>query len=211
MLKKSLKFSAFLFLLVIVALLISNYTINKSSEKLLFSKTSETPKKRVGIILGTVKYLSNNQVNLYYKYRLQAAVELYKAQKISYILVSGDNSAKDYDEPTSFKEDLITLGVPSEKIYLDYAGFRTLDSMVRAKEIFGIKDCIIISQKFHNQRAIFLAKRNGIKAIGYSAKDVPKPYGLKTQIREKFARAKVFIDLLIAKKPKFLGEKIEIK
>lgn len=101
-------------------------------------------------------------------------------------------------------------GIPAHKIYEDFAGFRTLDSVVRAKEIFGQKSFIIISQKFHNERAIFLAQKNGILAYGYNAKDVNQKAGFKTNVREKFARVKVFIDLLIGKEPKFSGEKIII-
>ena len=85
-----------------------------------------------------------------------------------------------------------------------------MDSVVRAKEVFGQDSITFISQEFHNERAIFLAERNGVNAIGFNAKDLPGKYGIKTQIREYFARAKVFLDLLFRVQPKFLGEKIEI-
>jgi len=136
---------------------------------------------------------------------------LYKAGKISFIVVSGDNSRKTYDEPTQMKADLVLGGVPEEVIFLDYAGFRTWDSVVRIKEIFSQDDFTIISQRFHNERAIYLAQRHGINAVAFNAKDVNKYYGLKTNIREKLARVKVFVDLLTNKKPRFLGEKIEIQ
>ncbi len=121
-------------------------------------------------MLGTVKLLASGRVNLFYLYRINAAVKLYKSGKINFILVSGDNGNKGYDEPTDFKKDLIKRGIPADKIFLDYAGFRTLDSVIRAKEIFGIKLVTIISQKFHNERAIYLAEQNGINAIAYNAK-----------------------------------------
>ena len=105
---------------------------------------------------------------------------------------------------------LIEKGVPANVIYLDYAGFRTLDSMIRAKEIFGQNEFIVVSQEFHNQRAVYIARQNGINAYGYNAKDVNKQAGLKTNIREYFARAKVFIDDWFGVNPKFLGEKIEV-
>ncbi len=126
-------------------------------------------------------------------------------------MVSGDNGNKDYDEPTDFKEELIKRGIPKDKIFLDYAGFRTLDSVIRSKEIFGQKSITIISQEFHNERAIYLAHKSGIKAIGFNANDVSGKYGIRVQIREYLARTKVFIDILFDVKPKFLGEKIEIK
>ena len=135
---------------------------------------------------------------------------LFKAQKVDYILISGDNSRQGYDEPTDMKEALVAQGVPSQKIYLDYAGFRTLDSVVRAKEIFSLTQLTVVSQAFHDQRAIYLAQKYGIDAIGFCAKDVDKYTGFKTSVREYFARVKVFWDLTFGVKPKFLGEKIEI-
>nr|WP_300354194.1 ElyC/SanA/YdcF family protein [Chryseobacterium sp.] len=115
---------------------------------------------------------------------------------MEYIIVSGDNSRKDYNEPEDMQLTLMQYGIPEDKIFLDFAGFRTLDSVVRAKEIFGQKKLIIISQKFHNERAVFLARKNGIEAYGYNAKDVNKYAGLKTNSREYLAKAKVYWDLI---------------
>lgn len=135
---------------------------------------------------------------------------MYKANKIKYILVSGDNSSLSYNEPQMMKEDLIKLGIPESKIILDYAGFRTLDSVARCSLVFNEKDVIVISQKFHNERAIYLADSYTIKMQGYNAIDVNKYYGFKTNVREKFARVKLIFDLIFGKKPKFLGKKIVI-
>ena len=126
-------------------------------------------------------------------------------------MVSGDNGSQYYNEPNVFKKDLVKGGIPAERIFLDYAGFRTLDSMVRAKAIFGLEDVTIISQKFHNERAIYLAEKKGLHAIGFNADGISLNQGLKVQIREYFARVKVFIDLALNTQPKFFGEKIEIK
>lgn len=185
--------------------------VEKTASDKVFNSTEEIPYNKVGLFLGTGKILSNGRINLYYKYRIDAAVELFKAGKIDYILVSGDNSTKDYDEPSTIKEDLIKNGIPANRIFLDYAGFRTLDSVVRCKEIFGQSSITIISQQFHNERAIYIAKRKDIDAVGFNAQDVNVNYGFKTQIREKFARVKMVLDLIFGKKPKFLGEKIKIK
>ncbi|SDX83543.1 SanA protein [Lutibacter oricola] len=209
--KNTLRLAFRFFIFCCVAVILCSYLIAETTQEHLYSKVENVPKHRVGVVLGTSKILTNGNVNLYYKYRLNAAYELYKADKIEFILISGDNSTKTYDEPSTFKNDLIALGVPENKIYLDYAGFRTLDSMVRAKEIFGLTDFIVISQKFHNERAVYIARAKGINAIGYNAKNVSSRYGFKTNLREKFARVKVFLDFLLFKKPKFLGEKIEIK
>ena len=167
---------------------------------------------QVGSLLSTSKYLQNGNINLYYQYRLEATVSLYQNGKIDYILISGDNGQKSYNEPETFKDDLIKSGIPADKIYLDYAGFRTLDSIVRAKEIFGQNKITIISQKFHNERAIYISENKDIEAVGFNAKDVTFRYGLKIQIRELLARTKMMIDLyVINEQPKFLGDKIQIR
>ena len=139
-----------------------------------------------------------------------AAAELYKAGKVKYIIVSGDNGRVGYDESSDMKQVLISLGVPEFVIYLDYAGFRTLDSVVRCKEVFEQKDIIVVSQKFHNQRAVFLSKVKGLEAIGYNAQDVTFRQGYVVLLREKLARVKAVLDVLVGKGPKFYGPKVAI-
>ena len=142
-----------------------------------------------------------------YVYQIRAAAELMKADKIKYLIISGDNGNKAYDEPTSMRSDLMSNGIDSTLIFLDYAGFRTFDSMKRLKEIFDQDFVTVISQKFHNERAIYIANRLGITAIGFNAKDVSQ---FQTMIREKFARTKAFIGFLLGTKPKYLGKKVVI-
>lgn len=185
--------------------------IENATENRTYWNLKEVPKNKVGLVLGTSNRLVGGGSNPYYTNRIKATLELFKAGKIDYVLVSGDNSTQYYNEPTVFKKDLVLGGIPSEKIFLDYAGFRTLDSMVRAKFIFGLDSVTIISQKFHNERAIYLAEQKGLFAIGYNADDISIKQGLKIHIREYFARVKVFIDLALNTQPKFFGEKIEIK
>lgn len=169
------------------------------------------PYNKVGLLLGTSKLLANGQNNKYFDNRIKATVALYKAAKIKYIVISGDNSTYHYNEPEDMKQALLQAGIPENAIYLDYAGFRTLDSVVRCKEIFGQHTITIVSQPFHNARAIFIARQNQMEAVGYNATDVNKYMGIKTRIREVAARVKLYIDLyLINKQPKFMGEKIEI-
>ncbi len=210
MLKKLLIGSILFLIICVISIYFSNFIIEKKTDNLTFNTIDSISTYKVGVVLGTSKFLQNGNVNLYYKYRLNAAFELFSANKIEFILLSGDNSTIDYDEPSTFKNDLIALGVPENKIYLDYAGFRTLDSMVRAKKIFGLSEFVVISQKFHNQRAVYIANNYGIKVVGYNAKNVSSRYGFKTNLREKLARVKVFVDVLINKQPKFLGKKINI-
>lgn len=205
-----LKSGVILAVLSLIFIIGANIIVHISTSKKTYNSAEEIPYNKVGLLLGTSKYLTSGHVNLYYKYRIEAAAKLFKSGKIDYILVSGDNSHKEYNEPVTIKNDLIKKGVPGNKIVLDYAGFRTLDSVVRCKEIFDQNSITIISQQFHNERAIYIAKRKKIKAIGFNAKDVNVHYGFKTQVREKFARVKMMLDLTFGKKPKFLGKKIII-
>lgn len=211
MIKKKSTILLLIFIISIALTFTANHSIEKNAENKTFSNASKIKKNKVGLVLGTAKFLKNGEINLYFKYRINATVELYKKGKIDFILVSGDNGNKNYDEPTDFKNELIKKGIPANKIFLDYAGFRTLDSVVRAKEVFGQTSITIISQKFHNERAIYLAEKNGISAIGFNARDLSGKYGLKTKIREYFARTKAYLDILFGVKPKFLGRKIEIQ
>ncbi len=194
----------------VISLIVCNQTIKKHTAAQIYNEVITIPQNKVGLLLGTSPKLKNGNNNLYFDYRILAAVELYKAGKIKYILISGDNRREDYNEPEEMKKALMQKGIPEKFIYLDYAGFRTLDSVIRAKEVFGQNQLTIISQRFHNERAIYLAEKNGINAIGYNAKDVNAYAGLKTNIRELLARVKMFIDLAIDKQPHFLGEKIII-
>ena len=208
--KKMIVFAVIVLLLPMLLMFFSNFMIQKYAENKTYTSIYEIPKNKVGLVLGTAKYSSAGGINLYFRYRINAAVELFQNGKIDFILVSGDNETINYNEPRDFKKELIKRGIPEEKIFLDYAGFRTLDSVIRAKEVFGQEEITIISQKFHNERAIYLAENNNMKAIGYNADDPSINYGLKTQFREYFARTKAFLDILFKVEPKFLGKRIEI-
>ncbi len=209
--KKHFKILALLLGVPFLLILLCNHTINSAAVGKTFFDLGNIPKNRVGLVLGTSKKLVSGHPNPYYTFRINATVALYKAGKIEFVLVSGDNGTIYYNEPTTIKKDLIKGGVPEEKIFLDYAGFRTLDSMVRAKEVFGLDKVTVISQKFHNERAIYLAEKKGLSAIGYNARDVEGKQGFKVRFREYFARVKVFLDLMFNTQPKFFGEMVEIQ
>ena len=187
-----------------------NRVIEKNASGRVFTQVEQTPYNRTGLVLGTTPELDDGRPNLYFDYRMDAAAALYHAGKVRYLLISGDNHRKQYNEPEEMKKALLARGIPEEVMYLDYAGLRTLDSVVRAKEIFGQDSITIISQKFHNERAVYLADAYGLEAVGYNARDVRTYTGLKTRIRELFARVKVFIDLAFGKQPKYLGEPIPL-
>ena len=177
-----------------------NLTIIEYSKGRIYDNVKEIPYKEVGLLLGTSPTTINGWTNIYYTYRINAAVKLYKAKKISRILISGDGKEKSYDEPKYMRRDLIKRGIPAHKITLDKKGLRTYDSVINAKETFGLSNFTVISQRFQNERAIYLAGHNDIDAIGYNAKDAPNQKGksaVKVRIREVFAKVKVFMDLIL--------------
>ena len=196
---------------VLLCIVCSNYWITNSTKTQLYNDVTKIPYRKVGLVLGASKKTTRGTSNLYFDFRIQAAYQLYKAHKVQYLLVSGDNHIKGYDEPSDMREALILLGVPDSCIVLDYAGFRTLDSVVRCDEVFGEDSVTIISQEFHNQRAVFIANKNNISAIAFNAQEVNKHYSFKTRIREYFARVKCVLDIyILGTSPKFLGDKIKI-
>jgi len=190
---------------------LSSFLIKKTAEPYIFSEIKEVPHNEIGLLLGTSKFLKNGNVNPYYQNRINTAVKLYYAGKIDIIIVSGDNSTKYYNEPITMKKDLMHMGIPSNAIVMDFAGFRTLDSVVRARKVFAQKKFTIISQKFHNERALFIARNQNIEAIAFNAGDVSFSKGLKTMARESLARVKAVIDIfIINKQPKYLGAKEDV-
>jgi SanA protein len=208
--KSFLKFLLSLFISLLIVVFICNIWIIASTKKQLYDSLQDIPENHVGVVLGASKHSKYGGINQYFKYRMQAAAELYKAGKVKHLLLSGDNSKKYYDEPGDMKNYLLQLGIPESAMTLDYAGFRTFDSMIRAKKVFGLKKFTIISQKFHNQRAVFICNHHNIDVIAYNAKDVSDGGGFKTHLREYFAKAKAIIDLITNKEPYFLGDPIQI-
>lgn len=165
---------------------------------------------RVGLVLGTARQLRSGAPNPHYRHRIAAAAALYHGGKVSFLLVSGDNSRRDYDEPTMMRDDLIAAGVPADRIVRDYAGFRTLDSVVRAREVFGVEEALVISQEFHVARALYLGDHRGLRLEGFAAADATGGSALRVRTREVLARTLAVFDVLLARRPKFLGPKIAI-
>lgn len=212
-----MRYKKILFYIIIVAFILSllsiffaDYAINKATTKYLYGSVDEVHVCKSALLLGTSKLLDSGNINPYFKNRIDATVELYESGKISHIVISGDNSRKEYNEPQDMKDALVLRGISSEDITLDYAGFNTYDSVQRMKKIFSQKEFIIVSQKFHNQRAIYISQSIGLKAYGYNAQDLDSYYGFKVNMREKLARVKMFIDIIFKREPKFLGDKIDI-
>nr|WP_160425615.1 ElyC/SanA/YdcF family protein [Gilliamella sp. Pas-s27] len=196
----------FFLMAVIVSL---DYWISYKTAPYIYHDENKLPYREIGVVLGTSKYVRNGVINGFYQNRIDGAIELYWQGKVNYLLLSGDNALLSYNEPITMKKDLIKAGIPSDSIVLDYAGFRTLDSVVRANKVFDANDFTIITQEFHCERAIFIALAQGIQAQCFA---VPSPKSMKlVRIREMFARVSAFIDLYILKKePKYLGPVIPI-
>jgi SanA protein len=197
--------------LPVLSILGATSLIDWSASGRTYSDVRLIPHRRVGLVLGCVKFLPGGWPNPFFSYRIEAAAELYRAGKVDYLLVSGDNHVRSYDEAKDMKASLMEAGVPSEKIYCDYAGFRTLDSVVRAREVFGQAEITIVSQEFHNRRAIFIAHHRGLDAIGFNAADVDAYDSFKTRCREQLARVNTLLDVfLFRRQPKFLGPKVTL-
>jgi len=188
-----------------------DFYVTQQTASKTYNDVAKVPHRKVGLLLGCSKYAANGQISTFYKNRIDAAVQLYKAGKVDFILASGDNRTPQYNEPKWMHDDLVKRGVPANKIYMDYAGLRTLDSVVRCSRVFGETKITVISQAFHNQRAIFIANYWGIDAIGFNAKDVESSSGTTVLIREKLARMLMMMDLWTGTKPKHLGDEITIK
>ncbi len=196
------------FLLLII---VSNYIVEKSAQGKLFDRVENVPACATALVFGTSPNTRYGE-NLYYKYRMEAVAALWKAGKVKHIIVSGDNSTEYYDEATDMKKALNAIGVPDSVITLDYAGFRTLDSVVRCKWVFGQGNIILVSQQFQNERALFIAEHFGINAVAFNAQQPPQHIFGRNNIREYLARVKAILDIyLLGTKPKFPGPPEPIK
>ncbi len=188
----------------------ANYAATRAGKGILFDDVADVPAQRAALVFGCSEKLGKRD-NLYFKYRIQAAVELWEAGKVDFIIVSGDNREKYYNEPVAMRKALVKRGVPFDKIVCDYAGLRTLDSVVRAKKIFGLDHLILVSQKFQNERAAYIAKANGMVVYGYNARNVDGYAARKTEDREVLARVKMWLDVNITnKQPRHLGKKEKV-
>jgi len=199
-------------LVFIVFVLASNIWVVSSTEDKVYSDLADLPNHRVALVLGTSHRLISGGPNPFFEKRMETAAELYRMQKIDHFILSGDNSTKYYNEPAEMKRALISLGVPDSAIVLDYAGLRTLDSVVRSKEIFGQEKVIIITQPFHCYRALFISNYYGIDAVAMVADGPDFDRSIKVRLREYLARTKAVLDLYILKTtPRFLGKKEDLK
>ncbi len=188
--------------LAIIAVFAVNFAIYAFSAPYIYDKNSQIPHAQVAIILGA-SVLSNTTLSAILKDRADEAIELYRLKKTDKILVSGDNGAVNYNEVDPVRTYLLKNGVLDQDIFLDHAGFDTYSTMYRARDIFQVSDALIVSQSFHLPRAVFIARKLGLRAYGVRADNVPVLF--INYLREVVANEKAVYDLILAVKPKFLG------
>lgn len=206
--RKLYKFGIVLLVLVGVFLLISNWWIVSSTRQHVYADWKQLPENRIALVLGTSHKTSKGDPNPFFERRMDLAAQLYTNGKIDHFIVSGDNRSKYYNEPLAMKKALLKRGVPDSAITLDYAGLRTLDSIVRCKEIFGQNKITIVTQPFHSYRALFICDFYDMDAVAMVTDEPGGKAGFKLTFREYFARTKAVLDLYVLKtSPKFMGPK----
>ncbi len=209
-LKKFAKFIIWIVISITLFVIGTNIWVVLSTKDRIYN-ISKVTANDVALVLGTSKRTVTGGENRFFKERMSTAAMLHHKGFIKHIIVSGDNGSKYYNEPIDMLNALSDLSFPDSAVSLDYAGFRTLDSVVRSKEVFGQDAITIVTQQFHCYRALFIADYFGIKVIAVSA-DQGGPIGNALAAREVLARTMSVLDLyVLQRKPKYLGEKIELK
>ncbi|MBX2898691.1 MAG: YdcF family protein [Cyclobacteriaceae bacterium] len=190
----------------------TNLWVISSTQSRVLTDYRHLPDSGVALVLGTSHRLSNGDPNPFFHNRMETAAALYQQGKIVHFIVSGDNRTKYYNEPLEMQKALIKLGVPATAITLDYAGLRTLDSIVRCKEIFGQQSITIITQPFHSYRALFISDYYKVNAVALVASEPEDERATRVYAREYLARAKAVLDLyLLGTEPRHLGDKEPIQ
>ena len=199
--------------LAVVSVLALNEWIVRSTRSAVFTEMNALPQNDVALVLGTGKLLrGSGKINPHFRKRVEAAAALYHAGKVKHLLLSGDNHVAGYDEPTDMAEALMALEVPPSAMTLDYAGFRTLDSVVRARKVFGQSRVTIVTDDFHAARSVFLARHEGLDAVAFCSVKVSTLFSARTRVREVGARVKAALDVYVLNtRPHFLGEPIQIQ
>lgn len=177
--------------------LFSNWWVVYNTKNQIYFDIDKLPANDIGLVLGTSKFVMTGKENLFFRYRMEATARLWKEGKVKYLILSGNNDSEYYNEPVDMQRALIKLGVPASVMTLDYAGYRTFDSVVRCKDVFNQEKITIISQNFHNARALYIGNHEGIEAIAFAAQDVPDGYSLRTLIREYLARPYAMLDVYV--------------
>lgn len=208
-LRRILGFFIVLALVSLILMAAADAYVRFLAKNRLYETVEAVPAGRPALVFGTAPYLAPGVDNPYFKARMEAAAALWKSGKVPFIIVSGDNRSRDYNEPQAMQNELVARGVPADRIVRDFAGLRTLDSVVRVKEVFGQTSVIFVTQGFHNERAICLARHHSIDAIGLNSGGEPAGVaGARNWLRERLARVRMILDLYVFDTgPKHLGPK----
>lgn len=206
--KRMLKTLIIVSFAAIVFVLLCNVWVVVSTRSHSYFSVKSLPATPVGLVLGTSKTTFDGKENLFFKYRMEAAARLFKEGKVKYLILSGNNDSKYYNEPLDMQKAILALGVPLNALELDYAGYRTFDSVIRSKEIFKENNITIVSQDFQNARALYIAKSEGINAVAFAAQDVPSGYSVRTLVREYLARPKAVLDVHVYRPPTLLNNEM---
>ncbi len=199
------------FLLLLSAFAAANLWIIHSARPFIYADITALPPNAVGLVLGTGPFTAKGNTNLHFTVRVEAAAELYKSGKVKHLLLSGDNHIRGYDEPTEMKNALLKLGIPESAMTLDYAGLRTLDSMERARKIFGQTKLTLVTEPFHAARSVFLARHFGIEPVVFCAEELPGMWTNNMRVREAAARVVAVLDVYLWHRgARHLGEPITI-
>lgn len=187
--------------------LAANGWVIGSTHQLIYDDLSRIPPHGVALLLGTSPYTHTGRHNLLFANRIKAATALYQAHLVRQVLVSGANPGPAYNEPRKMYQALRRHGVSGGAITLDFAGFRTLDSIIRAHRVFKLDSFIVVSQRYHEYRALFLARHEGLNAVGYTWPNEDQRQSIRTEAREYLARIKAVLDLYVLyTRPRFLGK-----
>lgn len=199
-------------LFILFTLTINLYVIN-FSKKYIFSDIKDVPEKYAVIVPGA-SVVNNRSVSHVLRDRIEAGVDLLQKGTVIKFMISGDHGKWNYDEVNTARKYVLQMHtVEEDKIFMDHAGFSTYETMYRARDVFCVTDCCIVTQKFHIYRAVYIARKLGLDAVGYispAIEDFRKRTLVAWNIREYFARVKAFFDVLFDVKPTYLGDQIPI-
>ena len=200
-----------LVLAVVAFVAATNLAVLRAGRGRIFFQVDAVPSRDVAIVLGTSPNIRGQWPNPFFESRLDAAAKLWRAHKVRHFILSGDNSRRTYDEPTAMRAALEKRGVPPEATTLDYAGFRTLDTMARARAVFGQRAVLVITDDFHLPRSLFLAEAHGLDAVGFGGEPVPFRWSKKTRARETVSRAMAWLDVYVLHtRPRFFGPPVAL-
>ncbi|MEH6659688.1 SanA/YdcF family protein [Leeuwenhoekiella marinoflava] len=208
----TLRILRYLFLAALLVLILTSYLsyhIKSETEQYIYDDINKIPKTYTALVLGA-SVRSNGELSTMLRDRVESALLLYHNGKISRFLVSGDNRTTNYNEPVAMKKYLQERGVPEEDIFMDFAGFDTYDSVYRASYIFEVDNAIVVSQRFHLPRAVYIARSMGLNFYGYNGDRREYELESRNRFREIAANVKAWLELSIDKEPHFKGDKIPI-